>query len=120
MTFTFADTTFYSELLQQSFKEKEAYSAKLKVIAVKAKKELDVTKTQLQSVQEEKNLLQTRISELNSMLLVGCCDADTKKLLVFKVLVAPHVWLRIYSSISRIFLPQNIAQNIRCNSYMNT
>lgn len=59
-----------TEALEKSVKEKEMYSAKLKTLTVKARKELDSTKQQLQKVQEEKTKLQTQLTSLDSQLQV--------------------------------------------------
>ncbi|XP_076807663.1 uncharacterized protein LOC143450828 [Clavelina lepadiformis] len=69
------------ETLQQSIKDKDTYSSKLKIIAVKAKKELDVIKQQLQTVQEENAQLNMKLANTESKLMGSQAQASNVQMM---------------------------------------
>ena len=70
MLFCIIDYTAYSEDLEQTIKEKDEYCNKLKMVALKAKKELEITKKKLKAAEEESTNLTTKVQALSAQLQV--------------------------------------------------
>lgn len=73
---------FISDALQKSLKEKDLYSAKLKTLVLKARKDSDSIKQQLQAVEMENAQLKNKLSDLDSQLQVRFCYLCIRKVSV--------------------------------------